>query len=187
MGNWQELLDRFKLPIGSIFVGIILMAAGTFLSAPKKEFPKESLIQSTRMIKIDLSGQVKNPGVYELEEGKRIQDVLDLAGGFTNEANQEYISKRLNLAQKLTDGSKLYIPKIDEKGEDLSISSTASSKQVNINSSSQEALEALPGIGVVTASKIIEGRPYQKIEDLVSKKILSKSTFEKIKNNLVVY
>ena len=57
---------------------------------------------------------------------------------------------------------------------------------VNINSANQAELEALPGIGPVTASKIISGRPYGKVSDLLDQKIIPKTTFEKIKDSLVI-
>lgn len=185
--NWQEVIDRYKLPIGLIFVGILLMIFGTFATTHKKEIPKESIVSaSQRKIKVDISGQVNKPGVYEFEENSRIQDAIDISGGFTEDASADYVAKKLNLAQKLIDGSKIYIPREDESGVSA-ISIQESSKQVNINSASQAELENLSGIGAVTASKIIDGRPYQKIEELLDKKILSKSTFEKLKNYLIVY
>ena len=59
--------------------------------------------------------------------------------------------------------------------------------KVNLNTATQPELEALPGIGPVTASKIISDRPYQQVEDLLNKKVVSKAIFEKIKDSLVLY
>ena len=53
---------------------------------------------------------------------------------------------------------------------------------VSVNSASQSELESLPGIGPVTAGKIIDGRPYNQVEELLERKIVGKATFEKIKN-----
>lgn len=197
--NWREKLDQFKLPIGLSIVGIVLIIGGMFASGlhkqkPTQGFPKESLVQSQKEISVDVSGAVIKPGVYKLRDGSRIEDAIKLAGGFTQQANSEYISKYLNMAQKLSDGSKVYVP---QKGEEAAVSQAGSQAgsiagvktvaKVNINTAGQSELEALPGIGPVTASKIISDRPYGSVEELLSKKVLSKGVFEKIKEQLVVY
>ena len=187
------MIDKYKLPLALSLVGLVLILGGVFSSSmiknTPKQFPKESLVSSTS-ISVDIAGAIKNPAVYKLNEDSRIEDGVKAAGGFTEEADQEYISKHINLAQKLLDGTKIYIPK---KGEQISPAATAvmgvasSEVKININNSSQSELESLPGIGPVTASKIISDRPYQKIEDLLLKKIIGKATFEKIKDQISVY
>ena len=72
-------------------------------------------------------------------------------------------------------------------GQSVSVAGASTQAQVNINTASQSDLESLPGIGPVTASKIISDRPYQIVEDLVNKKAVSKAVFEKIKDQIVVY
>lgn len=194
--NWREKLDQFKLPIALSLVGIVLIIGGMFASgltqAKPKEFPKESLVESQKIISVDVSGAVVKPGVYQLGDGSRIEDAIKEAGGFTETANGEYISKYLNMAQKLVDGSKVYVPLEGEQASGAknvgTVAGVASANaQVNINTAVQAELEALPGIGPVTASKIISDRPYGKVEDLLDKKVVSKSVFEKIKDQLVVY
>ncbi|MBI2420982.1 MAG: helix-hairpin-helix domain-containing protein, partial [Candidatus Levybacteria bacterium] len=96
-----------------------------------------------------------------------------------------FIEKNINLASKVTDGMKIYIPRVGESlssGVNTTISSGSS--LVGINSAGQAELEALPGIGPVTAGKIIAGRPYSSIDDLVAKKAVSQSVFEKIKDQI---
>lgn len=194
--NWREKLDQFKLPIGLSLVGIVLIIGGIFASglnrSKPKNFPKESLVESQRMISVDVSGAVVKPGVYQLKDSSRIEDAVLAAGGFAETANGGYISKYLNMAQKLVDGSKVYVPL---EGEQVSgaknvgtvAGAAGANAQVNINIATQAELEALPGIGPVTASKIISDRPYQAAEDLLNKKVINKSVFEKIKDQLVVY
>ena len=195
--NLFQILERFKLPIGLSLVGLILIIGGVFASglnhSKSKEFPKESLIQDQKLISIDVSGAVNKSGVYKLSMGQRIEDAVNAAGGFSQDANHEYISKHINMAQKLVDGSKVYIPKMGDSTPPISsarqgqVAGTNTSSQININTSSQSELEALSGIGPVTASKIISDRPYQNIEELLSKKVVSKAVFEKIKDLIVVY
>lgn len=133
---------------------------------------------------LDISGAVNNPGVYELDSSSRISDAIKSAGGLSNDANTEYIDRNVNKAQKISDGMKLYFP---FEGEELptilgqSIS-TQEGGLTNINSASQNLLEELPRIGPVTAKKIISGRPYDSVNDLLIRKIVGASAFEQIKD-----
>lgn len=193
-GNFLEKLEKFKLPIALSSLGIVLIVGGIFASGLNKtkvkDFPKESLVESQKMISVDVSGAVNKPGVYQLMIGSRIEEAIVAAGGFAQTASGEYISKYLNMAQKLSDGSKVYVPLEGDPASDVGSLPKVSAGQestLNINTASQSELESLPGIGPVTASKIISERPYQKIEDLIEKKIVGKSVFEKIKDSIVVY
>lgn len=198
--GWREKLEKFKLPIGLSLVGIVLIVGGIFTSGltkskPKdlsgQNFPKESLMENQKMLSVDVSGAVNKPGVYQLRNDSRIEDAVKVAGGFAETANKEYISKYLNMAQKISDGSKVYVPAEGEQaggtvtGETVAGASVQAT--VNINTATQAELEALPGIGPVTASKIISDRPYQATENLLNRKVVSKAVFEKIKDQLVVY
>ncbi len=189
-----ENIEKFKLPIALSLLGLVLIVGGIFASSLNKQkpksFPKESLVDPQKIISVDVSGAVKNPGVYQLKEGDRIEDSIKVSGGFAQNANEEYISKYLNMAQKLSDGSKVYVP---FEGEQTSgaqtgvVSGVNAQAKMNINTASQSDIENLPGIGPVTASKIISSRPYQQIEELLNKKVVSKAVFEKIKDQVVVY
>ncbi len=203
----KEWLEKFKLPIALSIMGIVLIVGGVLASGltervpsfgskakPKEpassSFPKESLVQP-KTLSVDVSGAVNKPGVYQLKEGSLIQNAIAMAGGFADSASKEYISKTLNLAQKLSDGSKIYIPL---EGEQVSapqssgaVAGASTQAQVNINTASESDLDALPGIGPVTASKIISSRPYQTIDDLVAKKVVSASVFAKIKDQITTY
>ena len=189
--KFKELLEKYKLPIGLSLLGIVLIIGGMIFSkSPEVSYPKESLIAKEKPVNVDISGAVVNPGVYKLKTGELVENAVHEAGGFSEAANKEFISKSLNLAQKLSDGMKIYIPFEGEAGGANSqgiVSGANTQAQVNINMATQSELEALPGVGPVTAAKIISGRPYQKIEDLLNQKIVSKSTFEKIKDLIVIF
>ena len=193
---------NFKLPIALSLLGIVLIIGGVFASgltkskpkdlpAGRQDYPKESLVTQDKVISVDVSGAVNKPGVYQLKDGSRIEDAIKMAGSFSQTANQEYISKYLNMAQKLSDGSKVYIPlegeQVPSGAGTQAVAGTAIQTKVNINTASESELDTLSGVGPVTASKIISGRPYQSIDELISKKILSKSVFDKIKDQLVLY
>ncbi len=182
MDIWKEKLEIYKIPIGLSLVGIVLIIGGWFVSAPanKKEFPKESQIsQIAKTIAVNISGEVVRPGVYDLSSESRVDDLIKAAGGFSDQADRDFIDKKLNLAQKLSDGAKIYIPKIGEQAVN-SASTDNKSDIVSINQASSEELKDLPGVGEATAKKIIDGRPYQNLNELVDKKIISKSLFDKL-------
>ncbi len=193
MDEFKVKLESYKLPIGLILVGVVLIVGGLFLNPQKPpEFPKESIVESTsKVIKVDISGAVMRPDVYELTEGSRVDDLIKRAGGLKLSANQEFVAKNINRAQKVVDGAKYYIP---QQGETVTSSSSfisgsavagAVTSMVNINTASQKELEALSGVGPVTASNIIQNRPFSSVEDLLNKKIVNKGTFEKIKGSIV--
>jgi len=63
-----------------------------------------------KKIKVDLSGAVNNPGIYELDAGSRVGDLISLGGGVAGESSSKWVSKSLNLSKVLEDSSKIYIP-----------------------------------------------------------------------------
>lgn len=139
---------------------------------------------------VDVEGAVVAPGVYVLSQNARVQDGLVAAGGLSGSADRDFVSKSLNLAAKLTDGAKIYIPKAGESPQSASATSTSAGAQVHlidINSASSDELDSLPGVGPVTAQKIITGRPYTSVSDLQAKKIVSSSVYAKIKDLVTAY
>ncbi|EKD91286.1 MAG: hypothetical protein ACD_30C00028G0005 [uncultured bacterium] len=187
MDSLNSKLDQYKLPIALCLVGLVLIIGGIissgFLNKPKT-IPKESLVKNDTpgLIKVDISGAVLKPAVYEISQTARIEDVIKLAGGFSQNANQEYISKSLNLSQKISDGQKIYIPINGEIAPIGQVAGASAAGKIGINSSSQADLEKLPGVGPATAAKIISSRPYNDLNELVSKKAVSKALLEKIKD-----
>lgn len=128
---------------------------------------------------VDISGAVEQPGVYAIPYDSRISNVLITAGGLSPKADRNYISRYINLAQRVSDGMKIYFPFENEAFTSFPNQST---KLINVNIALVSELDALPGIGEVTANKIISARPYQDVAELVSKGVVSKSVFEKIKS-----
>lgn len=156
-------------------------------SSSAKQNPSEM-----KTIFIDTEGAVVKPGLYKLPQDSRIQDALVAAGGLSASADRNFVSKNINLAIKLTDGAKIYIPNISEAVSGSSVLSGSSQTGgggdlVNINISSQAQLEALPGIGPVTAQKIIAGRPYNSVDELLNKKVVGSKVFNQIKEKITIY
>jgi len=140
---------------------------------------------------VDIGGAVKNPGIFQLDSGSRINDLINIAGGFANSVDKYYINKVLNLSQRLNDGEKFYIPTIEESievQEKLSSqqpsgnSTTASTGIISINSATKDELMSLTGIGEKRAEDIVSNRPYDSLNKLVEKGVLTETIFENIKN-----
>ena len=193
LDKYSPMLKRHWLPLslglfGLIFFGYGLIAFFGEARSSDREIVFESGEQSLEneiQIKVDVAGGVINPGVYSLKFDTRIQDGLVAAGGLSENADREWISKNLNLAQRLADGTKIYIPKIGENVK--GIAGSIASDQININTGSIEALDSLPGVGPITAQKIIDGRPYSTIDALLSKKVVGEKVFGEIKEKITVY
>lgn len=190
----QEKILKYKLPLALSLLGIVLTIGGLTQSnlfsnfnqvSKNQNYPKKSLVKEVGGgIKVDVSGAVNKPGVYTIKSEARVEDAIKAASGFSNQASKEFIAKKLNLSQKLSDGQKIYIP---TEGEEYNLVLGSSigvggSGLVGINSSTQAQLEGLPAVGSVTAGKIIASRPYSSLEELKTKKVISRSTFEKIKD-----
>ena len=197
----DEFLNRHKFPLAMGVVGVVLLIGGIISSGiiPKtfirssKSFSPQSLTQTKQAgAKVDVSGAVVNPGVYTLPGEARIEDALKAAGGVVESADPIHLSKSVNLAQKVSDGMKIYIPKAQEAGASAispaspGIQATGNTP-VNINAAAASELDQLPGIGPVTSQKIIDNRPYGGIEELLTKKAVSRSVYEKIKDKVSVW
>ena len=187
----QILKPQFFIGILAI-LGLLSIGIGLYQAGEGKENEEEIVIEKQEKseipsdeIVIDISGAVKKPGVYTLHKGDRIADALEIAGGMSEEVNTEAVSRNINLATVLVDGIKIYIPFEGEEGSVLGSSGSQDTPGgVSLNNSTSSELESLPGIGEVTAEKIISLRPYQSLEDVVSKGALRQSVFEKVKNQL---
>jgi competence protein ComEA len=148
---------------------------------------------SPKTITVDIEGAVQKPGVYSLPVDSRVQDAITAAGGLSTDADLAKVSRGLNLASKLPDGGKIYIPALGEEGTVVSggVSTDlvlgASSGTINLNTASLKELDTLPGVGEVTAQKIINNRPYSASGDLITKKVVSQKVFEQIKEKVSVY
>ena len=195
----MRLIKDNLLVVILVCSGLIFLSIGliSLLDKPQPQISFEEGSSQTKngtldsKIIIDVEGAVINPGVYSLKTGSRIQDSLIAAGGLSQEADRAYIEKNINLATALTDGQKIYIPKLSDMKktgvvDGVSMDSSFSSK-ININSASISDLDSLSGIGVVTAQKIIDARPYNSIDDLLNRKIVSSKVFEQIKDKISVY
>ena len=215
--TFWNLIEEQKVLVVTLLGGLLLFGFGGLLflnsQKPRKsniEFvsfedessaavPEGSVVESGLII-IDIAGAVVSPGVYELESDARVGEALEKASGLSEKADKDWIAKNLNLAQKLSDGAKLYIPFKGELGSAAGggmvagVSQDAANPQsgkININTASAGELETLPGIGPSYAQKIIDYRTssgrFTAIEDIKKVPGIGEKTFQKIKDLITVF
>ncbi len=135
---------------------------------------------------VDVEGGVVRPGILELPAGSRVADALAAAGGYARDADLAAAATSINLAAELHDGQQLLVPTRGAAGQ---AAASESSGLINLNSASPEALDALPGIGPVTVQKIVaarQERPFQALDELVDRKVLTASQLDKIRDRVTV-
>jgi len=185
----QNISTKMKIVIAVVVV-IIATTVGIYMYKQTQEntvsyYGNEEQSEETHIsqITVHITGAINNPGVIIIEEGARIVDALEAAGGETEEADVN----RLNLAYVLEDGEKLYIPSKNEEEQEYITQGkdnmSEGQSKININSAQIEELITLPG--EATANKIIEYRKengkFQKIEDLKNVPGIGDSKYENIK------
>ena len=173
-----------------IVVGVLLGAGVLLLvTRPPRGEPITLLPAPTpASITVYVSGSVINSGLYSLPPGSRVNDAVQVAGGFNKEAN----TSAINLAEILEDGEQVIIPAIVPTVEyqENTKSITGTAKLININTASLQELDTLPEIGPVTAQRIIDYRTvngsFNSLEDLLEVDGIGQATFDKIKNLVTV-
>ena len=197
----MENINKKYLIIGGIGIVLFIIIIINILSTSENTYDNYDSLeiventeemkeeQEKRIIKVHVAGAVVSEGIVELEEGARVEDAIKGAGGTTVNANV----KKINLAQKVQDGQKIYIP---EEGEEVYIteenlnSNISKVGKININTATQTELELLTGIGPSMASKIISYRnkngKFKTIEDVKEVSGIGESKFEKIKEEITV-
>ena len=238
-GNFGANFDRTPAPhrsyLGLILTTLLLIGGGVWIfskifspaeppiqivadSADRPPLNKQTQVSSatSSAVLVDVAGAVLKPGVYELPPNARVKDALAVAGGLRPDAAADWVAQKLNLAAKLRDGVKLYIPSEEEFKNDPakfsspaafgktagstiagSTSTLASSEEanscfpVNINSASAATLaDCLPGIGPAYAQRIIEYREahggFKSIAEIQNVRGIGPKTFERIKDLITI-
>jgi competence protein ComEA len=129
---------------------------------------------------VHVVGQVMRPGIVELDEGARVIDAIDAAGGVTQEADTD----SLNLARVVTDGEQVYVPEVGEEVSARAQPSHATSQgPISLSRADQATLETLPGVGPSLATRIIAFReingPFQSVSDVLAVSGIGPATLER--------
>lgn len=155
--------------------------------APSSSEPEA--VEVKAQVYVYVTGAVANPGVYSLDEGLRVCDAVEAAGGLTEDAD----ASTVNLARVLSDGEHIALPTKAEVETALaqgSAGGAAASSLVNINTADASALETLSGVGSATAQAIISDReqngPFSTIEDLMRVDGIGEKKFAKLKDSICV-
>ena len=156
--------------------------------APSSSEPEAAEVKA--QVYVYVTGAVANPGVYSLDEGLRVCDAVEAAGGLTEDAD----ASTVNLARVLSDGEHIALPTKAEVETALAQGSAGgaagASSLVNINTADASALETLSGVGSATAQAIISDReqngPFSTIEDLMRVDGIGEKKFAKLKDSICV-
>lgn len=192
--NLETCLEKNKLTLFVFLAGLFLAGLGMlgfkfhqFGEETKIEVLGEPVEKTEGTILVEIAGEIQAAGVYEMAIGSRVNDVLIKAGGLSAKADREWVTKNINLAQKLADGAKIYIPSVNLSNLSNSSNSPNLPNKININTATEKELDGLYGVGEATAKNIIAGRPYQRPEELVEKKIVKSNVWEKIKDMVTTF
>ena len=189
------LVGLFAIGIIGIVIGLIWLN----LRPRRPIMQEESSISSSRLgepissqqssqpdkIYVDLKGAVKHPGVYALDQGSRVFDLLEMAGGLTEDAAQRALNQAQLLGEAESQG-----PQANVVGSQAPLVSSPNSGKVNVNQADLSQLETLPGIGAKKAQAIIDYRTangsFHSLEDLGKVKGIGPKMLEKLKD-LVIF
>jgi competence protein ComEA len=158
----------------------------------KPEAEMKNLESENSVLIIDIKGAIKQPGVYELQTGARVHQLIEMAGGLMNDADELAV----NLAAPLEDGMVVYIPKKGEVTTNNQFTlptdqdGSHGTDKVNINLATSEELQTLTGIGPSKAEAIItyreENGPFTTPEGLLEVSGIGEKSFEKLKEEITI-
>lgn len=201
MNQWRTLI--IGILIGLLVGGLIFLISKPPTGEPivLKPAPTSTKTSEPRPtptpqpIFVQINGEIAAPGIYALDQDARLSNLIELAGGLTENADE----KRVNQASLLQDGDYFYIPR---NGEDVPETARNAFLDIfidqnpsydyplDLNSATQDALESLPGIGPTKASSIINYReqngPFLSIEELMNVEGIGQETFANLKDLITV-
>ncbi len=157
-------------------VGVVLIVSGgmwLWRSTPAPIVPSPTPFAPKRTIVVDVQGAVHHPGLQTHERAfgvdLRVGELLASAGGLLATADQDYVSKQINLSAKVEDGEKIYIPTSGEVTVATNQVIAQKNGRVAINTASKEEILKLKGIGDVRAETILSTRPFRSFSDFSEK------------------
>lgn len=162
--------DRAEVVVTGVLLGLCLLVSA-WASLPRLLARDTEIRFETPQIAVAVDGAVASPGVYQLPFRSTVGDAVEMAGGYTGEAE----ASLLNPARGLSPGDRVHVP---ERAGDTG------SERVSVNSASEADLQRVPGIGPVTAKRIVEARPYSSLGDLLRVKGIGEKTLDGLRDHL---
>ena len=171
---------------GGLWRGLPVKSTLAPVNLPEPEIRSDSEPDEPELIIVYLTGAVSRPGIYHLEEGSRIYELIEKAGGFSEEADGE----AMNLARPLVDGEQIHVVRIGETPA-AGPAGEVSGGKININQAGESELTSLPGIGEVKARQIISHRekhgPFRDTRELMDVSGIGEKTYENIADLVTIY
>jgi competence protein ComEA len=207
LGAVALVVIAFALAFGAGSAGSVKVDGGAPLASPHSSdggaaFVPGSGTPDGTLVVVEIVGAVDHPGVFRLPAGSRVGDLVAAAGGFGARVDTERAAHDLNLASALHDGDQIRVPSRDDPGASAGSNSgtgaaggsaggagSGSSGPISLNKATAEELDTLPGIGPVTAAKIIASREetaFTAVDDLRTRKLVGEKTFGQIKDLVTV-
>ena len=197
----------FVLAFGAGSAGSVEMDGGAPLASPRSSdggtgYVPRSATPDGTLVVVEIVGAVDHPGVFRLPAGARVGDLIAAAGGFGARVDTGRATRDLNLAAPLHDGDQIRVPSRDDpvasagsgagsggSGGPAGGAGSGSSGPISLNKATADELDTLPGIGPVTAAKIIASReetPFTAVDDLRTRKLVGEKTFGQIHDHVAV-
>jgi competence protein ComEA len=194
-----NLINKYSTAIGLVL--IVGLIAGAFVIIQRTSGSQNK--NTGEQVVVEIAGAIQKPGVYTLNSDAIIEDLINQAGGITENADIALMAKIINRASLLNDHGKIYVPTLQDGGnitallENQTTNSTSdtiglpvATGLVNINTADAKALDTLPGIGPITAGRIIDYRTakngFKKKEDLMKVEGIGTATYNKLKDKITI-
>ena len=172
--------------VGIAFLVLLLFSGGLIINASNKDTNLENVVNNENnledlgigVIAVEILGEVRNPGIYYMNENDRVSDVIRVSGGLTNKGTTEGV----NIAIKVSDGLKVYIPKKNDDSINL----------ISLNTCSDVVLEELLTniIGSTKARAVVKYRKnngyFSSVEDILKVSGITESVYSKVKEYLIL-
>lgn len=196
IGGKQPISKKLLLVVAAVIATAIFLINGVTSSASERvtvsaSLPSDQPIVKPASIYVHVVGEVTSPGIYELDSGSRLVDVIFAASGFSKNADQASI----NLAREVTDGEQVVVFKLGAAPQLVGSAGAAGvsgqgAVQVSLNRATQAELEGLPGVGPALAGRMIDWRTanggFKKKEDLLNVSGIGDKLFAGIKNQVTL-
>jgi competence protein ComEA len=177
--------------VGLSIVAIVVNGLARPVSPPiestlpvASQTPNPAFSVPATAVVVHVAGAVAKPGLVSVADGARVLDALQAAGGVTPDASLDAV----NLAERVVDGSRLYIPRIGEVALPVTTGGSQPSGPLNLNTATVDQLDELPGVGPATAEAIIDLRTergrFRSVDELLDVPGIGDAKFERLQDQV---